>query len=133
MRLGAYPCVLEEGSRAMEAYGAKEISERHRHRFEVNNSYRDVLTKAGLQLSGLSPDGNLVEVVELPEHPYYVACQFHPEFKSRPLEPHPLFTRFIRAGLAYQASRRDEKAGRRHTSSELSDSRSSAVYDAARL
>src|SRR5690606_30946293 len=105
MRLGAYPCVLEEGSLAARIYGAREISERHRHRFEVNNEYRETLTKAGLRLSGLSPDGRLVEMVELPDHPHFVGCQFHPEFKSRPHEPHPLFTSFVTAAR----ERRDQR------------------------
>lgn len=102
MRLGAYPCVVSEGSLAAEAYGETEISERHRHRYEVNNEYRDILRKAGLVLSGTSPDGNLVEMVELPEedHPWFVAAQFHPEFKSRPNEPAPLFREFVRASIA---------------------------------
>jgi CTP synthase len=99
MRLGAYPCVLTEGTRAHEAYGTVEISERHRHRYEVNNDYRQELSDKGLTLSGLSPDQKLVEMVELKEHPYFVGCQFHPEFKSRPMAPHPLFRRFIRAAL----------------------------------
>jgi CTP synthase len=100
MRLGAYPCVLRDGSKARDAYRAAEISERHRHRWEVNNNYRDTLEKHGMVLSGVSPDGRLVEMIELPDHPYFVACQFHPEFKSRPLEPHPLFVRFVAAAVA---------------------------------
>ncbi|MCK9459279.1 MAG: CTP synthase [Proteobacteria bacterium] len=99
MRLGAYPCVLKTGTKARAAYGAPEISERHRHRFEVNNAYRERLEKGGMILSGLSPDGSLVEMIELADHPYFVGCQFHPEFKSRPREPHPLFTAFIAAAL----------------------------------
>ncbi len=99
MRLGAYPCTLKPGTRAAEAYGQLEISERHRHRWEVNNAYREQLERAGMVLSGLSPDGRLVEMIELPWHPYFVACQFHPEFKSRPAAPHPLFARFVRAML----------------------------------
>ena len=99
MRLGAYPCVLEEGSVAAEVYGQREISERHRHRYEVNNAHRGTLEEHGLRLSGLSPDGRLVEMVELPDHPYFVACQFHPEFKSKPHKPHPLFTHFVKAAL----------------------------------
>jgi CTP synthase len=101
MRLGAYPCVLVEGTRAFEAYGTAEISERHRHRYEVNNEYRQELADKGLVLSGLSPDQKLVEMVELKDHPYFVGCQFHPEFKSRPMAPHPLFRRFIRAALEH--------------------------------
>ena len=97
MRLGAYPCVLKVGTRAADAYGAVEISERHRHRWEINNNYRDALERNGMVLSGLSPDGRLVEMIELPQHPYFVGCQFHPEFKSRPWAPHPLFARFVKA------------------------------------
>ena len=102
MRLGAYPCRLVKPSRAGEAYGAPEISERHRHRYEVNNEYRDALERHGLLLSGFSPDGALVETIELPHHPWFVGGQFHPEFKSRPRRPHPLFREFIRAALAFQ-------------------------------
>ena len=97
MRLGAYPCVLRQGSYAAEIYGKKEISERHRHRYELNPAYFERLEKAGLQITGRSPDGKLAEMVELSEHPYFVACQFHPEFLSRPLESHPLFFSFIAA------------------------------------
>ena len=89
MRLGSWPCALKEGSKAAAAYGCKEIHERHRHRYEVNNAYREKLEAAGLNLSGISPDGLLVEIVEIPDHPWFIATQFHPEFKSRPLEPHP--------------------------------------------
>ena len=99
MRLGAYPCTLQPDTRAIQAYGREEILERHRHRYEFNNSYRDALENAGLRLAGLSPNGELVEIVELPEHPWFLGCQFHPEFKSRPLEPHPLFVSFIQAAL----------------------------------
>jgi CTP synthase len=106
MRLGAYPCVLKPNTRAAEAYGTTEISERHRHRWEINNNYRDALERHGMVLSGLSPDGRLVEMIELPQHPYFVACQFHPEFKSRPSAPHPLFARFVRAACDYQAKRK---------------------------
>jgi CTP synthase len=102
MRLGAYPCVLAEGSIAARVYRSVEIEERHRHRYEVNPFYVEQLEEAGMRLSGRSPDGRLVEVVELPDHPYFVACQFHPEFKSRPLDPHPLFRAFVRAGLAHR-------------------------------
>lgn len=103
MRLGLYPCRLKEGSRAAEAYGAREVSERHRHRYEVNNRLRGTLEEAGLVFSGTSPDGTLVEMVELRDHPWFVACQFHPEFRSRPLRPHPLFSRFISAAGARAA------------------------------
>lgn len=99
MRLGAYPCELVDDSLAMNAYGIKSISERHRHRYEFNNEYRKNLEEAGLVISGTSPDKTLVEIVELKDHPWFLACQFHPEFKSRPEEPHPLFREFIRAAL----------------------------------
>ncbi|GAB4107319.1 CTP synthase [Micromonospora taraxaci] len=103
MRLGAYPATLTEGSLVAEAYGSTEISERHRHRYEVNNAYRDALTKAGLHISGTSPDGRLVEFVELDRslHPFFVATQAHPELKSRPTRPHPLFASFVKAAVAY--------------------------------
>jgi CTP synthase len=102
MRLGTYPCLLAEGSLARQIYGAPEIHERHRHRFEVNPAYHAALQAAGMRISGTSPDGALVEMIEIPSHPYFVGCQFHPEFKSRPLEPHPLFKAFIRAALDRQ-------------------------------
>jgi CTP synthase len=105
MRLGAYPCTLQNPSLAFEAYGAAEISERHRHRYEFNNDYLEPLRKAGLITSGTSPDGNLVEIVELPDHPWFLGCQFHPEFKSRPMAPHPLFRSFIRAALLNREAR----------------------------
>lgn len=99
MRLGAYPARLRPGSRVHQIYGVLEISERHRHRYEVNNAYRDRMAEYGLRFSGLSPDGNLVEMIELPEHPWFIGCQFHPELKSRPMSPHPLFVSFIRAAM----------------------------------
>ena len=99
MRLGAYPCVIEEDSNALKAYRTKEISERHRHRYEFNNEYMDILKKHGLRISGMSPDKQLVEIVELSGHPWFFGCQFHPEFKSRPLEPHPVFKAFIGAAF----------------------------------
>ena len=99
MRLGKYPCVLAEGTRSRALYGAAEISERHRHRYEFSNDFRADLQAAGLCLAGTSPDGRLVEMVELPDHPWFVAGQFHPEFKSRPDRPHPLFCGFVRAAL----------------------------------
>jgi len=104
MRLGAYPCVLKSGSAAAQIYGTHEISERHRHRYEFNNAYRDQLSRAGLIQSGTSPDGRLVEVVELEGHTHFVGCQFHPEFKSRPMAPHPLFAKFVTAAV----QRRDD-------------------------
>jgi CTP synthase len=106
MRLGAYPCHLKEGSRAREIYGESEISERHRHRFEVNNAYRELLTAHGLTISGTSPDGGLVEMVEITDHPWFVAGQFHPELKSRPTRPHPLFDSFVRAATRYAEGER---------------------------
>ncbi len=99
MRLGAYPCLLTPGTRAAAAYGASEISERHRHRYEVNNDFREALTSHGMVISGVSPDRRLVEMIELPNHPYFVGCQFHPEFKSQPQAPHPLFQSFVAAAL----------------------------------
>jgi CTP synthase len=99
MRLGAYAARLRPGSRVAQAYGTTEISERHRHRWEVSNAYRDVLAEYGMRLSGQSPDGGLVEVIELPDHPWFIGCQFHPELKSRPTRPHPLFAGFIGAAL----------------------------------
>ncbi len=99
LRLGAYPCVLKKDTNSHAAYREDEIFERHRHRFEFNNEYRDVLTKNGLTISGTSPDNNLVEMVELADHPWFVGCQFHPEFKSKPMKPHPLFRDFISAAL----------------------------------
>jgi CTP synthase len=104
MRLGAYPCVLEEGTNAFRAYGIKEISERHRHRYEFNNAYREILTRQGMKISGLSPDGELVEIIEIEDHPWFLGCQFHPEFKSRPTDPHPLFKTFIEASLREKRS-----------------------------
>jgi CTP synthase len=105
MRLGGYPCVLREGTRAFAAYGQREISERHRHRFEFNPDYRDQLSRAGLVLSGASPDGRLVEMVELADHPWFVGSQFHPEFQSGPFDPHPLFSAFIAAAIARGSER----------------------------
>jgi len=99
MRLGAYPCTLEKNTLASESYKVKDISERHRHRYEFNNAYRGVLSRNGLKISGTSPDGELVEIVEISDHPWFLGCQFHPEFKSRPTEPHPLFKSFIAASL----------------------------------
>lgn len=108
MRLGAYPCVIKKDSRAYEIYGRETISERHRHRYEVNNEYREMLEKAGLKLSGLSPDGDLVEIIEYPQNRWHLAGQFHPEFKSRALSAHPLFRSFVEAALAYQEENEEE-------------------------
>ena len=102
MRLGKYPCVLAEGTKVWEAYGQREIWERHRHRYECSNVFRPELEAVGLRVAGTSPDGRLVEMVEIPDHPWFVGCQFHPEFKSRPDRPHPLFRGFVAAALAQQ-------------------------------
>jgi CTP synthase len=105
MRLGAWACRLESGSLALQAYGQTEISERHRHRYEFNREYENTLTAGGLRITGSTPDGTYVEIVELPGHPFFVGCQFHPEFKSKPLEPHPLFTAFIKASYERRVAR----------------------------
>ena len=101
MRLGSYPCTLEKGTRAYELYGKVEILERHRHRYEFNREFESHLTLKGLQISGRSPDGKFVEVLELPGHPWFLAVQFHPEFQSKPLNPHPLFSDFVRASYEH--------------------------------
>jgi CTP synthase len=113
MRLGAYPCVLKPESRAARMYGRAEVSERHRHRYEVNNEFREQLEAGGMSCSGTSPDGKLCEIVEVADHPWFLGCQFHPEFKSKPFAPHPLFTGFIRAALSH----------RRRSSEEVRESR----------
>jgi CTP synthase len=105
MRLGAWPCRLVPGSFAYKAYGRLEISERHRHRYEFNREYEKTLVAAGLRVTGRTPDENYVEIVEAPDHPWFLGCQFHPEFKSRPLEPHPLFAAFIGAALEHKRNR----------------------------
>jgi len=105
MRLGAYPCRLAEGSFAHQAYGTREISERHRHRYEFNREYEPILTRHGMRLTGETPDGVYVEICEIPDHPWFLGCQFHPEFKSKPLEPHPLFAAFLGAALQYREKR----------------------------
>ncbi|HSH75982.1 MAG TPA: CTP synthase [Longimicrobiales bacterium] len=110
MRLGAYPCVLAQGTRARDIYGTDVISERHRHRFEVNNAYRDTLVAQGLSISGTSPDGGLVEMVEITDHPWFLAGQFHPELKSRPTRPHPLFASFVAAAARYARAGRPAEA-----------------------
>ncbi len=111
MRLGAYPCNLKEGTKAAAAYQEESISERHRHRWEFNNSYRESMEEAGLNFSGLSPDGRLVEIAEVKDHPFMVGSQFHPEFKSRPNRPHPLFDGFMKAAVEHQASRKKSQNG----------------------
>jgi len=105
MRLGAQPTTLIAGSKAAECYGTEQISERHRHRYEFNNTYRQQFAAHGMHVTGTSPDGSLVEVVEVPEHPWFVAVQFHPEFKSQPTSPHPLFAGFAAAAVAHRATR----------------------------
>ena len=106
MRLGAWACRLESGSLAQQAYGQSEISERHRHRYEFNREYESILTAGGLRITGATPDGTYVEIVEIPGHPHFLGCQFHPEFKSKPLEPHPLFTSFIKAAYEHRKTHR---------------------------
>jgi CTP synthase len=110
MRLGAWTCKIEPGTLAHRIYGKLEISERHRHRYEFNREYEETLTAGGLRISGSTPDGTYVEMVELPDHPHFIGCQFHPEFKSKPLEPHPLFKTFIGAAYEQGLKRRAEKA-----------------------
>jgi CTP synthase len=110
MRLGAWACKIEPGTLAHRIYGAEEISERHRHRYEFNREYEETMTAAGLKISGSSPDGTYVEMVELPDHPHFIGCQFHPEFKSKPLEPHPLFRTFVGAAYEHGLKRRAEKS-----------------------
>jgi len=107
MRLGAYPCKVRDHSLARKAYGASQVSERHRHRYEFNNDYRELFESKGMSITGVSPDDRLVEIVEVPGHPWFLGCQFHPEFKSRPMAAHPLFRDFIGASYV-RASRRSE-------------------------
>jgi CTP synthase len=110
MRLGAYACDLQPNSLAARVYGSSRIHERHRHRFEFNNQYREVFQKNGMTLSGLSPDQSLVEIAELQDHPYMIGSQFHPEFLSRPNQPHPLFLGLIEAAVEYKKSKAAMKA-----------------------
>jgi CTP synthase len=105
MRLGSWPAILQPGSFAHQAYGQLEISERHRHRYEFNRAYEEILTSHGLDLTGVTPDRTYVEIVEIRDHPWFLGCQFHPEFKSRPLDPHPLFKAFIGAAYQYRRQR----------------------------
>jgi CTP synthase len=105
MRLGAYPCRITQDTFAYRAYGEANISERHRHRYEFNNEYKTLLAEKGLTISGSSPSGDLVEIIEIKDHPWFLGCQFHPEFKSRPMTPHPLFRGFIKAALEYKMER----------------------------
>jgi CTP synthase len=106
MRLGAYPCHLADASKAYQAYKQSDIMERHRHRYEFNNQFRETFAEKGMIYAGMSPNGELVEIVELGDHPWFLGCQFHPEFKSRPMDPHPLFADFIQASLKYKEQRR---------------------------
>ena len=110
MRLGAYACRLEEGTLARELYGQETISERHRHRFEFNNAYREAFESSPMRLAGLNPDRDLVEIVELPDHPFFMGVQYHPEFQSRPLEPQPIFRGFVAAALARATAQGDAAA-----------------------
>lgn len=110
MRLGAYPCRVEEGSLAHRLYGEEQFSERHRHRFEFNNAYREAFESSPMRLAGLNPDRDLVEIVELPDHPFFMGVQYHPEFQSRPLEPQPIFRGFVAAALARATAQGDAAA-----------------------
>ena len=112
LRLGAYPCHIKEGTRMMQCYGKNEIHERHRHRYEFNNDFREQLETAGLCISGTSPDGHIVETVEISDHPFYVGVQFHPEFKSRPNRPHPLFCGLINASMQAEHEQESENEKR---------------------
>jgi CTP synthase len=121
MRLGAYPCRLVRGSKSFEAYDAEEVSERHRHRYELNNAYREMLTSRGLLLSGTSPDSRLVEIVEVPDHRWFVGVQFHPELKSRPERPHPLFREFVKAAANYSEQRSKREISEQAESRDLAN------------
>jgi CTP synthase len=136
MRLGAYPCDVQEGTLAHKIYGQSRISERHRHRYEVNQKYLERLVEGGLVVSGLSPDGKFVEMVELPDHPWFLGCQFHPEYKSRPTEPHPLFVSYIAAALEHRRQRpaREEAEGAPEAvTEELAAERSEAAVAGAEV
>jgi CTP synthase len=118
MRLGLYPCAFAEGSLARAAYGADLVHERHRHRYEFNNQYRQQFSNHGLSFSGTSPDGKLVEVIELPGHPWFLAVQCHPEFRSKPTQPHPLFRSFVQASLARREKKKLETSRPRATAAQ---------------
>ena len=120
MRLGAYRCRLTPASFAQQAYGSLDVSERHRHRYEFNREFESVLTEHGLRLTGQSEDSVYVEICEYPDHPWFLGCQFHPEFKSKPLEPHPLFTSFLKAALDHKDRKRKETHERSLLSREFS-------------
>ena len=113
MRLGAYPCIVEDDSLASSIYATREISERHRHRFEFNREFEEILTSYGLTISGNSPDRNFAEIIEIPDHPWFLGCQFHPEFKSKPLRPHPIFVSFIKAALEHKSGRSGKESDTR--------------------
>jgi CTP synthase len=115
MRLGAYPCNIKKGSLAWEAYGKLKVSERHRHRFEFNNQYLKAFEKAGMVATGINPDTNLVEIMEIPSHPWFVGVQFHPEYRSTVKEPHPLFVAFVKAALEYKEKKEREKSAKKDT------------------
>ena len=119
MRLGAYPCDIQEGTLAHRVYGTTQISERHRHRYEVNQKYLDDLKSSGLVVSGLSPDGKFVEMVEVPDHPWFLGCQFHPEYKSKPFDPHPLFVSYIRAAVEARLRRVVERGEPRQAAEQI--------------
>ena len=123
MRLGAYPCVLTEGSKSHRAYAKSQISERHRHRYEFNNNYREQIFGAGMIASGMSPDGGLIEMVEIPSHHWFVGVQFHPELKSRPTAPHPLFRDFVGAAVRFRQSRETSTVVNSRSAEESPDSR----------
>jgi CTP synthase len=110
MRLGSYPCLLKSGTLASKIYRSKEINERHRHRYEVNNDYRDILENHGMIFSGVSPDGTLVEIIELPGKRWFLAGQFHPEFKSRALKAHPLFKSFVKSAIEFGEKKKKGKS-----------------------
>ena len=112
MRLGAYTARLARGTKTAEVYGVPEVNERHRHRYEVSNTFRESLVEHGLKLSGVSPDGSLVEIIELPNHPWFIGCQFHPELRSRPSRPHPLFAGFVSATVAQKRRLTEPASGR---------------------
>ncbi len=112
MRLGAFPCALKQGTKTQELYGCDLVYERHRHRYEFNNKYRDQLAQAGLVLSGINPELDLVEAIELKDHPFFIGVQYHPEFQSKPLEPHPLFKGFIEAALKHRKAEKTAEVGK---------------------
>jgi CTP synthase len=129
MRLGAWPCMLQPDSLAARAYGQTEISERHRHRYEFNREYEAILSGGGLRITGTTPDATYVEIVEIPTHPFFLGCQFHPEFKSKPLQPHPLFREFVGASYRNRSPRRPSKHSNEQTEQMEQISRTAAVSE----